>query len=93
MFALVLLGLAVGFVVFLPVLLVLVVLRVALGLVLLPLKIVGAVAKLTIGLLLGILALVAAVLGLVLVPLLPILIVAGGTWILLRLLRRRPVPA
>jgi hypothetical protein len=93
MFALVLLGLFVGFLIFLPILLVLVVLRVALGLVLLPIKIVGAVAKLTIGLLVGILALVAAVLGLVLVPLLPILLVAFGTWLVLRLLRRRPVPA
>jgi len=33
------------------------------------------------------------VLALVLVPLLPVLVLAGGVWIVLRLLRRRPVPA
>ena len=86
MFALALLALAFGLVIFLPILFVFVVLRVVLGLV-------GAVAKLTIGLVIGIVALVAAILAVVLVPLLPIVIVAGGTWILLRLLRRRPVPA
>ena len=90
MFALVFLGLLVGFLVVLPILLVVAVLRLALGLVLLPLKLVGVVAKLTIGLLVGVLALVAAV---VLVPLLPIVFLVGTVWIVARLLRRRPVPA
>ena len=91
MLALLFLTLAFGFMVLLPVLLVSVVLKVALGLVLLPFKLLGGIFRLGFGLLGGLLRLafgavgllafvVGAVFCVVLLPLLPFLVVGAMLW-------------
>jgi hypothetical protein len=96
MLALLFLSLALAFVVALPILLVSVVLRVALGLVLLPFKLLGGIFKLGFGLAgglfrlaFGAVCLLAVVVGsvfcVVLLPLLPFLIVGAMFWAFLRL--------
>ena len=96
MLALLFLTLAFGFMVLLPVLLVSVVLKVALGLVLLPFKLLGGIFRLGFGLLGGLLRLafgavgllafvVGAVFCVVLLPFLPFLIIGAMLWAFLQL--------
>jgi len=89
MFLLFGLFLLVASVIVVPLLLVGLVLRLAIGLALLPLRIVGFTIKLAIGLVLGLVALVLA--GTVLlIPLLPVIALVFAIWLIVRLTRRHP---
>ena len=86
MFALVLLGLFLGCLIVVPLLLIGLALRLAIGLALLPFRIAGLAIRLVIGLLVALLLAGA----LILIPLLPIIAVVGGIWLIVRLTRRQP---
>jgi hypothetical protein len=96
MLSLLFMTLAFGFLVLVPVLLVTVVLKVALGLVLLPFKLLGGIFRLAFGLVGGLFRLafgavgflafaLAAVFCVVLLPLLPFLVVGAMLWAFFRL--------
>jgi hypothetical protein len=89
MLALLMLLLFVGFLIVVPLLLVGLVLRLAVGLVLIPLKIAVFAVRLSLGLVAGLVGLILA--GTVLlIPLLPVLLLALFVWMIVRLVRRQP---
>ena len=91
MFILLILALFVGCLIVVPLLLVGLALRLAIGLVFLPFRIAGLAIRLALGLVFG---LVLGLVGLLLVgtvlliPLLPIVALVGGIWLIVRLARR-----
>lgn len=98
MIGLLFLGVLAGLVLLIPLMILGAVLRLVLGIAFLPIRLAGFAVKLTFGLVLG---LVGAVVGLalllagllalgavVLVPLLPFLAIAGGIWLVWRIVRR-----
>ena len=89
MFVLLILGLLVGCLIVVPLLILGLVLRLAIGLVLLPLKLAGFAIRLTLGVVIGLVGLIVAG-AVLLIPLLPILAVVGGIWLIFRLSRRHP---
>lgn len=101
MFGLLLLVVFVGLVLLVPLMIVALALRIALGILLLPFKLAGLALKFTFGLLAGIVgvglcaaALVAVLVvagAVLLIPFLPLLFVAGGIWLIWRI-ARRPAP-
>jgi hypothetical protein len=89
MVALLILLLAVGFLIVVPLLVVGLVLRLAIGVVLIPLRIAGFAVRLTLGLVAGIVGLILA--GTVLlIPLLPVLLLVFFVWLIARLVRGHP---
>ncbi len=89
MFVLLFLMFLVGCLLVVPLLLVGLVLRLAIGVVLLPLRIAGFALRLTLGLVLGLVALVLAG-SMLLIPLLPVIALVGAIGLLFRLTRRHP---
>ena len=89
MFVLLLLGLVVGSLIVLPLLLVGLALRLAIGVALLPLRIAGLAIRLALGFVVGLVGLILA--GTVLlIPLLPIVALVLGIWLIFRLSKRHP---
>jgi len=89
MFVLLILCLFVGCLIVVPLLLVALALKLAIGLVLIPFRIAGFAIKLVLGLAVGLVGLVLA--GTVLlIPLLPIVALVFGIWLILRLSERHP---
>ncbi len=86
MVGLLILALVVASVIVIPLLLLGLVVRLAIGLVLLPLRIAGLAIRLT----LGLVGLALAGVLLLLIPLLPVILLVGGIWMLFRLARSRP---
>jgi hypothetical protein len=89
MFVLLLVGLFVGCLIVLPLLLIGLALRLAIGLALLPFRIAGFAIRLVVGLVVGLLGLILAG-AVLLIPLLPILALVFGIWLIVRLTRRHP---
>ena len=89
MFVLLLVGLFVGCLIVLPLLLIGLVLRLAIGLALLPFRIAGFAIRLVVGLVVGLIGLILAG-AVLLIPLLPILALVFGIWLIIRLTRRHP---
>ena len=89
MFVLLLLGLVVGGLIVLPLLLVALALRLAIGLALLPFRIAGLAIRLALGLVVGLVGLILAG-AVLLIPLLPIIALVFGIWMIVRLGRRHP---
>jgi len=90
MFVLLILCLLVGSLILVPLLILGLVLRLALGLVLIPFKVAGLAIRLVLGLAFGVVGLVLAGTAVLLIPLLPILFLAGGVWLIVRLSRPHP---
>jgi hypothetical protein len=89
MFLLLILCLLFGCLIVVPLMLVGLVLRLAIGIALIPLRIAGFAVKLVLSLSLGLVALV--VLGaLLFIPLLPVMLLALTVWLMVRMLRRQP---
>ena len=89
MIALLILLVFFGFLIALPLLLVALLIRVAVGVALIPLRIVGFAVRLSLGLVFGLVALLLA--GTVLLlPLLPFVALAFVAWMIVRLMRRHP---
>lgn len=78
-----------GLLVALPLLLLGLLIRLAVGVALIPLKILGFAVRLSLGLALGLVALVLAG-AVLLLPLLPFLLLGFVVWMIVRLVRRRP---
>jgi hypothetical protein len=89
MFVLLILGLFVGCLIVVPLLLLGLALRLALGLALLPFRIAGLAIRLAVGLVVGLVGLVLAG-AVLLIPLLPVIALVGGIWLIVRLSRRHP---
>lgn len=89
MVALLILLVFLGFAIALPLLLLGLVIRLAVGVALIPLKIAGFAVRLSLGLVLGLVALILT--GVVLlIPLLPFLALAFAIWMIVRRTRRHP---
>jgi hypothetical protein len=89
MIALVLVGLFLAFLIVVPLLLVGLVVRLAIGLALLPFRIAGFAIRLAVGLVIGLVGLILAG-AVLLIPLLPIVAFIGAVWLIFRLSRRHP---
>jgi len=89
MIALFFVGLFVAFLVVVPLLLVGLALRLAIGLLLLPFRIAGLAIRLTAGLVIGLVGLILAG-AVLLIPLLPIVALVGSIWLIFRLSGRHP---
>jgi hypothetical protein len=89
MIALILVGLFLAFLIVIPLLLLGVVLRLAIGLALLPFRIAGLAIRLTVGLALGIVGIILAG-AVLLIPVLPVVALIGAIWLIFRLSRRHP---
>jgi hypothetical protein len=89
MFVLMVLFLLLGCLIVVPLMLIGLALRVAIGLALLPFKIAGLAIRLTVGLVIGLFGLILAG-AMLLIPLLPIVAVICGIWLIVRLSRRQP---
>jgi len=89
MIALLLLGVFLAFLIVVPLLLVGLVLRLAIGLALIPFRIAGFAIRLMLGLVVGLVGLILAG-AVLLIPLLPIIALVGGIWLIFRLGRRHP---
>jgi len=93
MFVLFLLGFVLACLIVVPLLLVGLALRLAIGLVLIPFQLAGFAIRLVVGLAAGlVVGLVGLILAgiLLLIPLLPVLAVVAGIWLIVRLSRRQP---
>jgi hypothetical protein len=90
MFVLLFLGLLFGCLIIVPLILVALLLKLAIGLVLLPFRLAGLVLRLAAFLVAGVVGLVLAG-TILLIPLLPIVALAGAIWLMFRLTRARPV--
>ena len=91
MFVLLVLCLLVGCAIVLPLLLVGLVLRLVLGVVILPFRLAWLVVRLGAGLIFGVLGLVLTASMLILIPLLPVIALAGAIWLIVRIVKGRPV--
>ena len=89
MFVLLILCLILGCLIVVPLMLIGLALRLAIGVALIPLRVAGFAVKLVLALTLGLAALI--VVGtLVLIPLLPFVLLALAGWLTFRMLRRQP---
>ena len=89
MFVLLLLGFFVGCLIVVPLLLLGLLLRLAIGVAFLPFRIAGLAIRLAFGLVVGIVGLILAG-TLLLIPLLPVVAVVAGIWLIVRLSRPHP---
>ena len=89
MLVLVVLGLFAASLIVVPLLLLGLVLRLAIGLALLPFRIAGLAVRLAVGVVVGVVGLILAG-ALILIPLLPVVAVVCGIWMIFRLSRRHP---
>lgn len=78
-----------GFLIALPLLLLGLLIRLAVGVALIPLRIAGFALRLSLGMALGLVAFVLAA-AVLLIPLLPFLALAFAAWMIVRLTRRHP---
>ena len=90
MAVLLMLFLFVGFLILVPLLILGLVLKLALGLVLIPFRVAGLAIRLALGLVFGVVGLILAGTAVLLLPLLPILFLAAGIWLIVRLTRPDP---
>ena len=89
MIALTVLLVFLGFLIVLPLVILALLIRLAIGVALIPLKILGFAVRLSLGLVLGLVALILAG-AVLLLPLLPFLLLAFVVWMVVRLVRRHP---
>jgi len=90
MAVLLMLFLFVGFLILVPLLILGLVLKLALGLVLIPFRVAGLAIRLALGMVFGVVGLILASTAVLLIPLLPILFLVGGIWLIVRLTRPDP---